>query len=92
VIEDAITPPRPRRLSPEHRRALEILLQAQRGCPEATLLALRFDAETVAVLLRDGLAITEPETVRVGDQPIEVSHVRITEAGRQALEGQADSE
>ena len=37
-------------------------------------------------LLRTGHAIIQRETVKVGDQPIEIGRVMMTDAGRRALE------
>jgi hypothetical protein len=58
-----------------------------RGCPEALILANGFDIELLLGLVRAGLATIATETVRAGDRMLGISNVRITDAGRQALEG-----
>jgi hypothetical protein len=40
----------------------------------------------LAGLVRSGLATTQRQTVRVSGQPVEVTRVRITETGTEALE------
>jgi hypothetical protein len=75
-------PPRKRYLGPEQRRALLLLA----GIPFATDAAISANGitrETLARLIRAGLATVERE-VKAGRT---VGRVRITEAGRRALEG-----
>jgi hypothetical protein len=75
-------------LSENQRRLLEMLnVAGPRGCPEALLLANGFDIELLTGLVRAGLAIVATETVRAGDRARAVANVRITDAGRRALEG-----
>jgi len=76
----------PKRLSAEQRRALR-LIASPLGCTESMLLAHGFKIEQLAVLVRDGLATAQPETVRAGSRPIKVIRVQITGAGREALTG-----
>ena len=76
-----------RRLGTKARDALELLAAASPSCPEMLLLAHGFKVEMVAGLVREGLATAQPEAVNVGDRPIEVVRVMITDAGRAALEG-----
>jgi hypothetical protein len=45
-----------------------------------------FDSDMIADLVHGGLATAQRETVRAGGQSVEVVRIRITEAGRQALE------
>jgi hypothetical protein len=74
-------------LSAEQRRALEILADAGiNGVAEATLLAHGFTRAALAVFVRKGLARARRETVMAGGKAIEVYRVRITTAGRRALE------
>ena len=74
-------------LGGERRRALEMLAEAGlRGCTGATLLARGFKVDMLADLVRDGLATAHRETMRVGGRRIKIARVRITEAGRKALE------
>jgi hypothetical protein len=75
------------RLADYRRQALEILSGAgSRGC--TTLLAQMaqgFTTDTLAGLVRDGLATAAPETVMAGGRTIEITRVKITDAGRRAL-------
>jgi hypothetical protein len=73
------------KMSLEQRRALILLARVEAtGITEALMLANGFKIEMLNGLVRDGLATAHPETVR-GQRPIEVTRMRITEAGRQAL-------
>jgi len=40
----------------------------------------------LTVLVRDGFATATPETVRADKRPIRVTRMRITDAGRQAID------
>ena len=51
------------------------------------MLAHGFTRRIVAGLVRAGLATARGKTVKVGDNTIAVGRVRITDAGRWALEG-----
>jgi len=74
-----------RSISAEHRRALRLLAGSPLGCSEAILLAHGHKAKLLALLVRDGLATTQPGTMRAGRRQIEVVWVMITDAGRRAL-------
>jgi len=84
------TPPRKRRLSPQPRRALELLellTSSPHGATEALLVrAHGFNSEMLAGLVRAGLATAEQETMKAGAKPVEVVRVRITDAGRKEIE------
>jgi hypothetical protein len=71
-------------LSPEWHRALELLTnQGERGgITENVMFAHGFTAEMVASLALSGLATRNAETIRAGGGKIEVTRVRITDAGR----------
>jgi hypothetical protein len=73
------------RISAEYRRALMLLASTPLGCTEAILLAHGFKTELLALLVHDGLAATQPGTVRAGRRRIEVIWVMITDAGERAL-------
>jgi hypothetical protein len=73
------------KLTADQRRALALLAGSPRGTPEGLMLAHGFSIEMVAELVRAGLATAEPESVRSGGKVIEVTRVRITGAGRDAL-------
>jgi hypothetical protein len=80
---------RKRRLSPHPRRArelLELLAISPCGATEALLVrAHGFNSDMITDLVRSGLATAERETTKAGAMPAEVVRVRITAAGRQAL-------
>jgi hypothetical protein len=78
----------PRRLpKPDRRRALELLASCRDGCTEAVLLAHGFTVAQLVDLVRAGLASATPERMVAGSKAIEIARVRITEAGRRALNG-----
>jgi hypothetical protein len=81
---------RKRRLSPQPRRTLELLMllaSSPHGATEALLVrAHGFDSDMVAGLVRGGLATAERETMKAGAKPIEVVRLHITPAGRKAIE------
>ncbi len=80
--------PQERHLGGEQRQALEMLADAGlRGCTGATLLGNGFRIGMLADLVCDGLASGHRETMRVGGRKIKVARIRITDAGRRALEG-----
>jgi tryptophan synthase beta subunit len=80
--------PRPRRRpKPDRRRALELLASCRGGCSEAIMLAHGFSIDMMVELVNAGLATATAERVVAGGKKLEVARVRITEAGRRALEG-----
>jgi hypothetical protein len=84
------TPPRKRRLSPQPRRAielLELLSSSPHGVTEALLvLAHGFDSDMIAGLVHEGLVAAKRESTKADDKMIEVVRFRITDAGRKAIE------
>jgi hypothetical protein len=75
-------------LRPEQRQVLEILAAVGlRSCDGPTLLAHGFRIDMVADLVHDGLATARCETMRMGARKIRIARLRITDAGRRALEG-----
>jgi hypothetical protein len=79
--------PRPRRHGPkpDRRRALELLAASNDGATEAIMLAHGFTVEQLVELVRSGLASATPERVVAGKRAMQMTRVRITEAGRRAL-------
>jgi hypothetical protein len=77
------------RLVGYRRQALEILAGASPGGYTTLLaqMAQGFTTNMLTGLVRDGLATAAPETVRAAGRAIEVTRVKITEAGRRALRG-----
>jgi hypothetical protein len=49
------------------------------------LVAHGFDFDLMSRLVRERLATATPERVYAGGKPVEVTRVRITDAGRRAL-------
>jgi hypothetical protein len=80
-------PPRKRHLGAEQRRALQLLASSPFGATEAIMLARGFKRQMIGSLSGAGLATARSKTVKVGDNAVAVGRVRITEAGRMALEG-----
>ena len=70
---------------PERRRALELLAASPDGCSEAIMLAHGFPVPLLVDLCIAGLAIATPERMVAGGRPVEVIRMKITEAGRQAI-------
>jgi len=77
-----------RRLTPERRRMLKLLARSRHGVNEELLVhGHGFRRPTIVGLVSAGLATAEREVVKAGRKTIEVVRVRITEAGRKAIEG-----
>jgi hypothetical protein len=73
-------------LSPKWRGALEMLATiGESGIAEATLIARGFSAEMLKSLVRVGLATLTTDLLRISRPP--APWVRITSAGRRAIEG-----
>jgi hypothetical protein len=70
----------------DRRRALELLAASRDGCTEALMLAHGFTIPQMVELVRAGLATATAERVVAGSRKLEVARVKITEAGRRALE------
>jgi hypothetical protein len=69
----------------QRRRALELLEASIDGCTEAIMLTYGFKTEFLAALVDAGLATASIERMVAGGRRIEVTRMRITGAGRQAL-------
>ena len=81
---------RPRRgPKPNRRRALELLAGSRDGATEAIMIAHGITVEMMVELVRSGLASATPERVVAGKRAMQITVVRITEAGRRALAGAA---
>jgi hypothetical protein len=85
-----MTTVRKRCLNPQHRRTVELLrliASSPHGATEALLVRVHgFDSEMVAGHVRAGLATAEREIMKAGVKPVEVVRLRITAAGRKAIE------
>jgi hypothetical protein len=74
-------------LSLERQRLLRLLARCPDGVTEALLLAYGFSIPFLAEVVADGYAAASESTMRAGRQPVAVVHVKITPAGRRAVEG-----
>jgi len=81
------TEPRNHSLTPRHFQVLNVLATAPDGRDVNALLTLGFKLETMADLVRGGLATVRVETVMERRVAIEIACVRITDAGWRLLEG-----
>jgi hypothetical protein len=73
-------------LSADERRAIDLLAKSANGCTTSLLLAHGFSSSLIAELITAGLAAAKSEHMRAGQRNIDVTRVRITDAGRAALE------
>jgi hypothetical protein len=80
-------PPRKRLLNPQQRRALQLLASCPYGATDALMLARGCTRRTLAGLVRAKLATAWHEIAKAGDKTVDVGRVRITAAGRWAVEG-----
>ena len=79
--------PRERCLSLERRRALQLLASNPRGvAAELLVLAHEFSRDMLAGLVLAGLATVVAETLNADGPTIKIERVRITDAGRRAIE------
>jgi hypothetical protein len=69
------------------RRALELLAASPDGATEAILVAHGFTIDLLVELVRAGLATAKAQLAVAGGRPMEVTRVRITDAGRRVLAG-----
>jgi hypothetical protein len=72
-------------LNPQiRRRALVLLSSCPEGCTKAVLAAHNIPDDITGRLIHAGLAVAHNEAI-VSDPGLEISRVRITEAGKQLL-------
>jgi hypothetical protein len=82
-----VAPPRKRRSRTEQRQALEMLAGSPLGVTEDLLvLAHGFNSDMIAGLVRTGLATARRESIKAGGNSVEIVRIRITDAGRKAIE------
>ena len=86
------TGPENQNLGERHRQMLAVLAKAAGGRDVNALLTRGFRFETIADLIRNGLATVELQSTGRSEPNIHVARVAITDAGRKALEGAAESE
>jgi hypothetical protein len=79
---------RDRYLTPERRRALQLLASSPCGvAAELLVLAHEFSRDMLSGLVVAGLATVVAETLKADGPTIKIERVRITDAGRRAIEG-----
>ena len=69
----------------ETRRLLELLAASDDGCTEALLMAHGFALELIDSIEFAGLATAKAERMFAAARAVDVTRVRITDAGRRAL-------
>jgi hypothetical protein len=74
-----------RPMEDDERRALEMLAAAENGCADALLVGYGFKLEMILGMVGAGLLTATAERAAVAGHAVEVTRMRITEAGRQAL-------
>jgi hypothetical protein len=74
-----------RRLSGKARRALELLVDEQ-GSTDVWMLDLGFTDRMLFLLAQGGLITVRREIINTGAELIDIGRVKITDAGRRALE------
>ncbi len=74
-------------MTDDERRLLEMLAANADGTTDALLVAHSFAFDLLSRIVRERLATATPERVFASGKPVEVTRVRITEAGRRALAG-----
>jgi hypothetical protein len=77
-------------MTDQERRVLQMLAAAESGCSDALLLAYGFRLEMILGLVSSGLAAASAELAFVADHPVELTRVKITEAGGRALAEQQE--
>jgi hypothetical protein len=80
------TEPENPRLAGRHLQVLRVLADAPHGCDVNALLTRGVKLETMADLIQGELATVRVETVEERGSKIEFACVRITDAGRRALQ------
>jgi hypothetical protein len=78
-------PLRRRHLIAQRRRALQLLAGSQSGITETLLFAQGVTPHMLGYLLRSGLATIQRETIKSGNQTIEIGRITITDDGRRWL-------
>ena len=71
----------------DHLRALSILAGSPNGCTEATMIGHGVTVDDMIEMIKAGLAAVTVERMIIGRKPIDVTWVRIAEAGRRLCRG-----
>jgi hypothetical protein len=73
-------------MTADERRLLELLVESPDGCTEALLRVHGFKLDEMVDVVNAGLATAIAERMLAGGKGVEVTRMRITHAGRVALE------
>jgi hypothetical protein len=71
---------------PEQLRALAMVAESPEGMSAALLLTIGFKERLISALADAGLVTLHSDFVKARPRPVEVVRVKITDAGRSALE------
>ena len=74
-------------LTRDQRRALQRLARVPRGIVSTLMVAHGFSREFIRTLVLAGLVTVVIDTVKIGEETIDVDLVMITDIGREAIEG-----
>jgi len=81
------------RLSPEQRKALELLASDPQGATDELLVLVHgFDGNMISDLVESGLAMARLENMKAGSRAIEVVRIRARVVGRSKDESTADED
>jgi hypothetical protein len=72
-------------MTDDERRLLQMLAETPDGCADTLLVAHGFAFDIMSRLVRERLATATPELTFAAGTPVEVTRLRITDAGRRAL-------
>jgi hypothetical protein len=75
-------------MTTDERRLLELLAESPEGCTDALLTARGFKLDVLISIVSAELATATPERTFSAGKPVEITRVRISEAGRRALADQ----
>jgi hypothetical protein len=70
----------------DQRRALRRLARVPRGIAKTLMLAHGFSRELIATLVLAGLVTVAVDSLKIGEETINVDLVMITDAGRKAIQ------
>jgi hypothetical protein len=85
-MSDGLPPDETTAANEEQRRALSVLARHPKGCSENLLLGEGFSVGQLTALVMDGFARMEHTVIPRGSRDTVTAVMRITEAGRKAIE------
>ena len=72
-------------MTADERRLLELLAKSEDGVTDALMAGCDFSLDLMVGMVQAGLATATAESTFAAGKPVEISRVRITEAGRERL-------